>query len=289
MLCIQIYIVKFDLNLVNLVKMSSPTVFEFRAYKVALDHFLRSDGKRGLLTRAAKALHCQPSFLSRVIGSEIHLTPEQAFMICQFLNWSANESEYFQTLVAIERAADPGYKSALTAKLKQLRVDHESLQKRTQKEDFALVEQQSVYLSSWIWSAVHFLSSVPAYQTVEKMADRLGLSNETTRKTLTRLEQWGLVRKTGSRWEYAQGQFHVPKDSPYVVLHHQNWRTRAVLDAQEFQSESLHFTSVYTLTAADVARLRELMLKFISDCQAVAQPSSPEESVVLICDLYKTR
>ncbi len=268
--------------------MKNASIYEFNSYKKALAHLLLAKGNRGRLSRAAEMLNCQPSFLSRVIRAEVHLTPDQAFMICRFMKWASDESEYFQTLVAYERAVEPQYKTSLTARITSLKKEHESLQKRTQKDNFPLAEQEATYFSSWHWSALHFLASIPEFQTVKALSHRLCLPEGLTLNYLKRLQQYGLVRETKQGWEYAGGQFHRPRNSPFVVLHHQNWRSRAVLDAQNFNNESIHYTSVHTLSSADVARLREMLLEFISQSNALAQPSQPEESVVLTVDLFKT-
>lgn len=95
------------------------------------------------------------------------------------------------------------------------------------------------------------------------------------------------VRETKKGWVYAGGQFHLPKDSPFVVSHHQNWRSRAVLDAQDFMSDGVHYTSVLTLSKSDLIRLREVLLQFIAEAGQIAGPSEPEEAVALTLDLFR--
>ena len=250
-----------------------------------MSHLLTAE--RGQISRAAEALKCQPSFLSRVMSAEIHLTLDHAFLLTKFLKLDSDESEYFRALVEHERASDPLYKDSLAAKLAELKKRFESLQRRTQKENFSVAHQEGVYFSSWIWSALHFLTSIPEFQSAKAIASRLGLREEVVQTYLKQLESFGLVRQNKSKWEYAGGQFHLPKNSPFVVLHHQNWRSRAVLDAQNFDAESVHYTSVLTLSKADAERLKVLLLGFISESEKVARPSPPEESLVLNCDLFK--
>jgi len=42
----------------------------------------------GYKSRLAKAANCQKSFLSQVLNSHIHLTPEHAVGLCQFWKFS---------------------------------------------------------------------------------------------------------------------------------------------------------------------------------------------------------
>jgi len=263
------------------------SVYEFDSYKTIMGYFLTGEGQRGQLSRASELLKCQPSFLSRAITREIHITPDQAFMLTQFWQLNDNESTYFQNLVEWERASDPTYKNHLLNKIKELKKNHESLQNRTKKNDFELNEQQSIYFSSWIWSAIHFLVCIPEYQTVAKISSRLGLSEELILYYLEHLSKFGFIVKHGKKWEYQKGQFHLPKHSPFVSMYHQNWRTRSTIDSQNPHSDGLHYTSVLTLSKSDYSRLKELVLKFVSESDAIAKPSPSEEVVALTFDLFK--
>jgi hypothetical protein len=44
---------------------------------------------------------------------------------------------------------------------------------------------------------------------------------------------------------------------------------------------------VHTVAAKDVPRLKELMLKFISESNELMRNSPPEDMVVLLCDLFR--
>lgn len=72
-----------------------------------------------------------------------------------------------------------------------------------------------------------------------------------------------------------------------MILHHANWRARAVLDAQNVENDGVHFTSVLTLSHADLERLKTLVLDFISASENISRPSAAEECAVLNVDLFK--
>ncbi len=249
---------------------------------------LEGEGKRGQLSRAAEALNCQVSFLSRVLKTEAHITLDQAFMLTKFWKLNPEDCDYFSTLVELERAAEPQYRQHLNRRVEGLRESHESLQKRTRKQDFPIAEQQAMYFSSWLWSALHFLTAIPEYQNSKKLSARLGLSEASLIENLKRLEQFKLISSgPHNQWKYASGQFHLPKNSPFVVQHHQNWRNKAVMDAQNFSSDGLHYTTVLTLSKADVEKIKNLLLSFISETVEISNPSVPEDALVLNCDFFK--
>lgn len=265
--------------------MDTPSPFQFSDYKTAMLKYLRA-GKRGALSRAAQAMGTQVSYLSRVMNSELHLTPDQAFLLSQHLRFSPRERKYFQTLVDWERAAHPAYRDQLAAEAKELRRQHEDLQERSRRPR-PVDSYSATYFSGWQWCAIHMLTSTPNGQSVAQLAERLALPRTQVQYFLEQLLAWGLVRRNGPKWEFASGEMHLPKDSPLVVFHHQNWRSRAVQNAQLQDTDALHFTNVQTMSAADWPRLKELVLQFLGDCNALLGPSPPEDAVVLTCDLFR--
>jgi hypothetical protein len=250
--------------------------------------YLRSEGQRGALSRAAEALNCQRSFLSRIMNSKLQLTPDLAFKLCMHWRLSFSEREYFQTLVEMERAIDPNYAAHLSSKLKLMKQEHESLSNRS-KRPAPNEAHDMLYFSGWYWTGIHFLTSIQEYQTADAIAARLSLSKTFVVDCLEQLRSWGFVNKVGNKWEYKGGEFHLPKNSPLVILHHQNWRNKAVMDAQAMHNESVHYTNVHTVGRSQLPQLKELLLKFISESNELLKSSDTEDCVVLLCDLFKVK
>lgn len=248
---------------------------------------LTSEGRRGQLTRAAEALNCQRSYLSRVISEKLQITPDHAFKLSRFWRLKLEEKAYFQLLVEHDRSVDADYRNHLKSQINEMREKHSSIQERTQRTSLSTESIQANYFSNWIWSAIHFLTSIPEFQSVASLCDRLGLKKETVVRYLRALAEQGFVENKNGRWIYKVGEFHIPKNSHLVVLHHQNWRNRAVLDAQNAESSSIHFTGVHTLSVPDYERLRELLLTFLEEANQIAGPSESQEAVALTCDLFR--
>ena len=263
-------------------------IFSFVSYKEAMVYFLMTEARWGQMTRASEFLGCQVSFLTRVMKDKLQLTPDHAFNLADFLGFNAEEKKYFLTLVDFERAVDNKYKSYLGQVLVELKQKNESIAERTDRKNLTLEVFKANYFSNWIYTAVHFIVSVPKFQKIDSIAARLNLKKTVIKKHLKDLEEQGLVEVDKyDHWKFKSGNFHVAKDSPLVVLHHQNWRTRAILDAQDFSNDSVHFTGVYTLSETDALKLKEMMLEFISSANRVVGPSENEECIAICCDLFK--
>jgi len=231
-------------------------------------------------------MNCQRSYLSRVLAEGLHLTPEHAFNLSEFLEFSNAEREYFVALLESERAATPSYQKHWQRRIAKLKEEHDSIQERTSRKAVAFDGEPANYFTSWTWTAIHFLTALPEYQSVTAIADRLHLSFDMVLRHLKSLEARGMIERRGEKWRFLSGEFHAPADSPLVLLHHQNWRGRALLDAQDLEKRNLHFTGVLTLSRKDVVRIKELLLDFITEANRISGPSKPEECIALTCDLF---
>ena len=267
--------------------MITKSIFSFSSYKDLMAHYLTGQSNRGQLTRAATALNCQRSYLSRVITEELHLTPDHAYNLSKFLKLSPDERNYLLTLVDFERAADSEYRGHLKGRLNEIKRKNDSLSERTHRQNVSMEAPEMHYFSSWFYSAIHFLTSIPAFQTVEALSEHLCLKENVVLRCLDFLRTHGFIEQKRNLWIYKRGEFHLPKNSPLVVLHHQNWRARALLDAQNFENNNIHFTSVQTLSREDAEKLKSVLLDFISTASLIAGPSNPETGVALMCDLFE--
>lgn len=263
------------------------SIFSYDSYRPYLQDKLTAEGRRGQLSRAAESLGCQTSFLSRVINEELHLTPEHAFKLARFWSLLGDEQSYFLKLVDYERAGDPEFQKFIKSQIDELKKKNSEISKRTSRENKTFEGLSLKYFGSWIYGAIHFLTCIPKYQTLQSLAKRLSLPEDLVLETLKDLETMNFVKQNKGLWLYQQGDFHIERTSPFVILHHQNWRQRAILDAQNFSSQSIHYTIVLTLSHKDIERIRALVLEYIAEISRIASPSIPEEEVVFNCDFFK--
>ena len=261
----------------------SISIFNYKDYK----QFLRkATAVRGQLSRLATAAGCHPSYLSQAVHNKVHLTPDQTLGIARHLNLSENETDFFLALVDHARAGTKELRSLLERKMHELRAKHENITHRLRRTELDVARNQAFYFSKWIWSAVHVLTAIPDFQSTTAIGERLGMSRNRALALLTELERSGFVRREEGRWKYSGGELHLPHHSPYVVQHHSNWRGQAILNAQLAGPDNIHFTGVYALSKADVAVLKEKMLKLLEEISQTVAPSSEEEAVCILCDFF---
>lgn len=261
-------------------------IFKYLSYRKYLADSLRSDHSVGSKKRLADAAGCQASYFSLVLKGETHLTPEQAERLTRFWSLRPDEADYFICLVSFERAGTPDLKAYYKSKMAGLRETHENLGKRIKESEPFPEPEAAVYYSSWQYLAIHILISIPEFQTVPAIASRLEVSEASVSRVLNYLSRLGAAEHTAGRWKSKNRQFHLPRDSNFISLHHGNWRRRAIDNSFVGRTEDLHYTAVSSLSKGDVGTLRELMLGFIDQSRKIVGPSSEEELICLGIDLF---
>lgn len=263
------------------------SVYQFQDYKKYLKALIKSQRENwGFISKLAEATGCQRSYLSRVINAEVHLTQDHAFHLSKFLGHTEAQSEYFSLMLESDRAATAEYRKKIQGKMKAIIQEQEDLQKLVNRPKVNLGEKEAVYYSQWIYSAIHILVSIPEYQTVQAITQKLQVESSLVDMALNQMKDMGLVKNDRGRWQYASSEIHVGRNSPLVVWHHNNWRGRSMLNAQKMNDQSLHFTVVQSVDKKALQQIRQLVLKTIEDFNRIAGPADCEELVNFNCDFW---
>jgi uncharacterized protein (TIGR02147 family) len=268
--------------------MSGINIWKHTDYKKFLRAYIDAqENNRGISAKLAKACGCHSSYFSHVLTREVHLTPEHALALAESIHLAKDEITYFCLMVDIARAGTPSLRNRIKQKMTELREENSEIGKRLARPILSVEEHQAIYYSTWLMAALHILSSIPAFQTIRAAAQRLGVPEENVRDALYKLESLNLVRRSGESWVYAGGESHLPDSSPLISLHHQNWRSRAVLDAQSKSGQGLHFSGVYAVGREDLVRIKEVFLEALRNANAIAAPAPCEELVCITCDVFR--
>jgi uncharacterized protein (TIGR02147 family) len=224
------------------------SLFNYHDYKDFLKMKINSpEGARGYIRKLAAAASCQTSYLSTVLHSYHHLTPDHACGLCQFWNFTESETDYFLLLVDYSRCGTVILRDRLKRKIKSIQTERENLSKRLDRQSLPAAIDEAVYYSSWVWSALHILTSINEYQSVESIANRLQLPPEYVLTCLTKLEKLELVKNVKQKWIHSSASIHIPRESPLVAIHHNNWRQKAVLHSQMFHVD-LPQNQIFTIS-----------------------------------------
>jgi hypothetical protein len=126
-------------------------------------------------------------------------------------------------------------------------------------------DAKAVFYSHWYYSAIRLVCSLDAFNSAEAICEKLHLPRSKVKKVLEFLTLHGLcVEKDGKLGPGPQST-HVGADSLLAARHHANWRERAVNRMDTMKAEELFFTSPVTIAAADIPKVRKLLVTTIED------------------------
>lgn len=265
------------------------SIYEYRDYKRFLIDLIENDdtGGRGKRKELAESINCQVSHITNVLSGSGHFNPEQAEASARFFGLNLQETEFLLLLIQYTRAGTNSLKKFYERILLERHEKFSALKSRLKMPDSLQSQEEAQYYSSWQFSAVHVLLSIPQFQTREAIANKLELPLVKIDKILSFLVEAGLCKKVGQRYFIVRPLLHLDKTSPLISKHHTNWRLRSILSLDQEKDENLHYSSVFTLSEKDYPRVREILAKALSEALKVIT-SSPEEEVATIClDLFK--
>jgi uncharacterized protein (TIGR02147 family) len=266
--------------------MKASEVFEFEDYKAFLRAWL-DRAPRGSLSRLAKAAGCQVSFFSQVLSRKVHLSHEQAWLVGHEMGLEDLEHRYFLKLIALGRAQKPRYVDSLLAELKDLKSERHNLKERFPVADFLSEDEKSRYFSSYLYSAVHLLCEIPTTSNARAMANYLNVSETRVKGVLRELEEMGLVKRAGTGFSIGKRRLHISSDSNLIVRHHTNWRLQALSSIEGRSKESLHYSSLVTLSEADVFKIKNLLVDVIGQFGEIVSDTKNEHCYVFNTDFFE--
>jgi hypothetical protein len=197
------------------------------------------------------------------------------------------ETTHFLLLLERERAGSLPYRQLIDQKIQRSKDAFETISNKVQRPTDSEQKWFARYFSTWIFNAIHMAVSIPELQTTEALSERFHLSIQEISDILKELSKMGLVRPLKDRWVLQGGGWHIPKESPFVAFLHSNWRSRAILDWQKGNKDSIHFTVVQTLSKKDFAKIKTKLLALIEETSRIAGASREEEIVCLTLDYFK--
>jgi uncharacterized protein (TIGR02147 family) len=264
-----------------------PEIYTYKDYKAFIrDQITENRQTRGYRQLLADAAGCQRTYLSQVLNSHIELTPDHAVGMTIFWGLGASASDYFLELVSISRAGTPALKKLIQSRLDRLKRAHLDLGERIRAPTLTAGSYEAIYYSSWLFSALHIVIRLESCRTSAAVAAYLEIPEELARGYLKEMAAIGLVTEEQGQWRALASNLHLPRSSPYLWRHHQNWREFALRAAQTHDDEAIHFTSVHSLSVRDSERIADLLRELIVKSRQIIEPSKDEIVTSLCIDYF---
>lgn len=265
------------------------SIFREKNYRDIIEQRRSKTEERGYLSKLAKAMRCHRSTLPQVLSGRIELTLDQAADLAHFWEFNPQETEFFLDLVAHARATSRELKKLIERRLETARVNAADLAKNLPAGTVdASKTVDPIYYTSTNYSAVHVLTSIPAYQTLAALSTHLGLAESVVEKILQHLKRLSLVTYKNGKWTATAKSIHLARDTEYYKLNNRNWRLRALnqLDTRD-STGSVAYTGVHSLSLDLKEELQREIFALIKDFHHRMGPSPAETCVCLNVDFFE--
>jgi len=267
-------------------KQTSGSLFTMTDYRPYVRFWVEARG-RGEFRRISQALEIHTTLVSQIFSGRKCLTEEQASKLCGYMGLSPLETDYFMKLVQLERAGTQQLKLIYERHLKQLKTQANEIKARVPETETLSNLDRALFYSSWQYSLVRLLTSIPRFQTKDRIAFQLKISVSRVQEILDFLVSRGLCKETNGKYIRTEKNTHIEASSPLSIRHHQNWRTKSLELQEQMNSEDLVFTAPMSLAAKDLAKVRKILLEAVSEIAKLVDKSAAEEVAYLGIDWFK--
>jgi len=260
--------------------------FNYRDFLKALIQ-TRSIENKGVITAISKSMNVHSSLMSMVLSGKRDLSIEQAYDLCQYLELTDSEIEYFILLVQWERAGTKKLKSYYKIKIEALRKQSTLLKNKVQVHKTLTEAEQSIFYSSWIYAAIHlYCGTGKIGKSVFEICSEFKKPRKTVLEILNFLCSINLLTEAQGYYQVSSKSTLLGLGSPYLIRHHMNWRNRAMVRIDELTESELMVSAPFSVSKTDFSKIRELLLNSVNNATKVIQESPEEITACMNIDLF---
>jgi uncharacterized protein (TIGR02147 family) len=263
------------------------SIFESKDYK----QYLRSQvggptQKKGVKSAMARALGCQPTYITHILNGNANLSLEQAEALNSFFAHTKEEGQIFLLMVLRDRSGTHTLQSNFQEQIDRILANRLVLTQRLGQRNKLSEAERAVFYSAWYFLAVQIGLTIPEWRTHEVLAKNLGLTSARAAEILQFLCDIGLVKKEGSEFSPTETQIRLGNDSHHILKHHTNWRIKSIESLEDEGIQDLHYSGVVSLSEADVTKIKNMLLDQLNDNLKVVEGSKEERLYVLNIDFF---
>lgn len=269
---------------------SHTNIYKFKSYKrylTAVEEEL-SIHQRGFRSRLSEALGVQNAYISKVLNqAKFDFTLEQTMKVAQFLELKEDDKTYLVWLVEWNRAGTKELKEFCAGHIERAQNQYLDIKNRVGEAKVISEAHQNRFYSHWLYMAAHVISSVPSYNSIEKMAAALRVEPSILREIFVFLTECGLVVPKGNAYTVGETVIHLQKNSPHTAKNQTNWRLKAIDDIADPNSTGIHYSSLSSLSHSDWDQMRHDLTEVIQKYVELIRPSAEETVCCFNLDFFK--
>ncbi|MGE3609767.1 MAG: TIGR02147 family protein [Bacteriovoracaceae bacterium] len=264
-------------------------LFKFSNYKQYLSEKIEYEAKqqKGYRIQLCEHIGIQASYLSQVLNGRPDLTLEQGHKLNSFFSHTKEETKLFMLLLEKSRAGTRDLEKYFKEQIEELQQVRFDLKKRLKETQEISDQDHNKYYSSWFYSAIYVLLSIPEYQEMRAISERLNLPIELVKEVVFFLENCGLIENIKGKYILTKRSIHLNRESIFIQRHHINWRSQSLQSVEKNLPEDLHYSSVIAISKNDFYKIKEVFVDAIEAARQVIKPSKEEEIYSITLDVFK--
>ncbi len=268
-------------------------IYEFRNYRKAFDQLFKKQkklmGNRWSLAKVAEQTFIQPSYLTNTIKGRAHFSSDQIFALGEQLGLKEIEIEYLNLLMQFERSTHPKLKKQLNEQLEKIRNENMRVDKviNTAESPLGEIEKAQYYLDPII-ELVHMYLNIDGVPTeIASIAKIWQLQEKKVAEVIHFLQQVGLVRLKGSKWQVESIHQHLSRDSYLTVPQQILKRMKALETIQKLPKDKAYsYMGTFTATEEVKDEIRTLFLDFMKKAEPRIRNSRAKDIYHIQFDLF---
>lgn len=243
--------------------------------------------RTGRRKQLAEQIPVHTTFVSQVLKGRAEFSLEQGEAVNAFLGHTEDEGEYFLLMLLKDRAGTTSLRRRFEVKIKAMRDQRLNIQNRLGVKNAVSEKDRDRFYSTHYYGALHILTGIPAFRTVERLAEALRLSKARVQDMVDFCLRIGVLKTEAGELRPGPQHIHLGAQSEMVLKHHSNWRQHTLQSLQFLDTEDLHYSACVSLTQADAYKIKDMMLQNLKDHVDVISKSAEEVAYVLSFDFYK--
>jgi transcriptional regulator with XRE-family HTH domain len=265
-------------------------IASFTDYKKLLMQLIKLDQTPGSKARLARAIGCQPAYLSRVLADRADLSADQVAKAAGHFHLSESETEYWVYLLLENRSLEAGAKFVFKKRLSIIRQKLNQLQSKLETSYEKIPhELESIYYSSWIIPSMHMAIQLPQLQKSAAFASALGVREEEAKNAIAKLVEMGLATHKNGKIVPTKKSLHLGVDSGWIDRYHANWRIKTLERISRGDVSGLHYSSAISCSIADLEKIRGLFVSTINRVREIVKNSEDETVAHYAVDCFDLR
>jgi len=267
-------------------------IMDYICYKEFTQSWVLLQPKKGygMWGKIAECLGKNSVQVSQIFKGDRDLGLDQSYLLTKFMKLTPLETKYFMAMVSHGHSGHFEAKEYWLDQLKSISGQFSNVKNRIKgKENELSKKDQSVFYSSWIYSAVRICCDIPKFNHPSEIASYLGVSVRLVEEALQFLISVGLVKKVGTnKLEVGATKTHVSKISPHVRSHWKNWHLKAISKFEEaVEKDHLFFSATTAVDKKTAKEIKKILLDSTEKSFKTLESSKSEVVYTLNIDWFE--